>query len=142
MRQDVAGGTAELLILASDVQLGSDPLPAAEFAFVAPAGAKKLERPKESEITHAMVAPIFRARCTGCHGAGDSRGGLDLSTYASTMKGGRSGAIITPGKPEDSSLVHYLTGQKQPRMPIGGGSLSSAQIDTIRGWIKGGAREK
>jgi len=38
-----SGDSSELVILARDISLGKDPLPASEFQFAAPAGAKKVE---------------------------------------------------------------------------------------------------
>ncbi len=50
---------------------------------------------------------------------------------------------VAPGAPDDSYLLHKLTGERLcggNQMPLGGSSISAAQIETIRGWICGGAR--
>jgi hypothetical protein len=57
------------------------------------------------------------------------------------MRGGRGGAAVIPGDPENSSLVKYLTGDKQPQMPQGKAPLSSGDIEKIKTWIKAGAKE-
>lgn len=86
-----------------------------------------------------QIAPIFRASCIGCHSEKSAMGGLVLTSYAKTMKGGKGGAQVVPGKSAESKLVKYLLGTAQPKMPVGG-SLKTAEIDLIKKWVDQGAK--
>src|SRR5687767_13425031 len=46
------------------------------------------------------VAPIFTKYCTGCHNDSDREGKLSLESYASLLKGGAKGGVVTPGQAE------------------------------------------
>jgi len=87
------------------------------------------------------VMPIFRAHCVGCHAENDAEGGLRLDTFSHLLKGGESGAVITPGEPKSSRLMLRITGEATPRMPPEGESpLSDQQIATVAKWVDQGAR--
>ncbi|MDQ6700123.1 MAG: hypothetical protein M3Z36_08045 [Acidobacteriota bacterium] len=86
-----------------------------------------------------QIAPVLALRCYGCHG--DS-GGLNLRTYADLMRGGNLGKALIPGDAEQSLLIHFIEGRRGEahRMPLGGRSLSPAQIGMFRRWIDAGAK--
>ncbi len=72
----------------------------------------------EDPVTyHGSVRPLFRDRCMGCHGGEKAKAGLDLSTYATAMKGGEDGAALVPGKPDESLLYQLVTRVEKPFMP-------------------------
>ena len=53
------------------------------------------------------VAPLFHDKCLACHGKDEAKikGGLDMRTLASTLKGGDSKLPgLAAGKPEESPL--------------------------------------
>ena len=87
-----------------------------------------------------QVHPILAARCLVCHSQEKRSGGLSLATWRDTLDGGRSGATITPGVSATSLLVQRVTGETQPRMPLGGDPLPSQEIAVLRQWIDQGAR--
>jgi mono/diheme cytochrome c family protein len=78
---------------------------------------------------------MLQDKCGVCHGAGAS-GGLNLSTYADTVKGGTSGVIIVPG---DSATSLLFTIQ-QPGDHFG--NLTSEELAQVVEWINAGALEK
>jgi WD40 repeat protein len=86
-----------------------------------------------------QIAPVFAASCNACHGGKMPQSGLTTAAYAGLMKGGTRGKSIIPGKPDESLLVQYIDGHKQPRMPIGG-ALKSEEIARIKKWIAEGAK--
>src|SRR5207249_3445186 len=55
------------------------------------------------------------------------------------MKGGQSGPVIVPGKPDDSLLYGKVHGGKMPP-PASKESLSEAEVDALRRWIAAGAK--
>ena len=66
-------------------------------------------------------------------------GGLVLESYDTLMKGGAHGAVIIPGKVEQSRMILMLEGKVQPRMPFGGDPLPAADIATLNAWVASGA---
>jgi WD40 repeat protein len=86
-----------------------------------------------------QVAPILAANCNACHAKANPQSGLDSTTFAALMKGGKRGKSIVAGDPKRSLLIQYIEGTKQPRMPIGG-ALKPEEIALIRKWIAEGAK--
>jgi len=91
------------------------------------------------------VWPLFQARCLACHGddAHKIKGGFDMRTLASTIKGGESAAkSLLPGEPEDSPL--YLATLRthadwEAMPPKEADKLDAEQLLWIKHWIAGGA---
>ena len=81
------------------------------------------------------VAAAMDAKCAACHGAA-ALGGLDLSTYESTMVGGVSGEVVIPGDPQGSLLVSRQTSGDHP------GQFSEDELNLIIEWIAAGAPEE
>ncbi len=93
------------------------------------------------------VQPIFKLYCVVCHHAPDGEGykasGLDLTTYQGVMKGTKYGPMIVAGDPENSNLMWLLDWRASPelRMPHGKKQLPVGERDTIRTWIRQGAKD-
>jgi mono/diheme cytochrome c family protein len=89
----------------------------------------------------ADVAPLLVENCNGCHiDAMQTRGGLRMDTFAQLLRGGDSGAVVAPGKGDQSLLVRKLRGMVGNRMPAGGRpALSDSSIALIAKWIDEGA---
>lgn len=85
------------------------------------------------------VAPIFAANCAGCHNANTKMGELRLDAYDALQQGGHSGAVIVPGKSQESRLFLRISGKVPPRMPLGGQPLSAGEMEIIQRWIDAGA---
>ncbi len=86
------------------------------------------------------VMPIFQQSCLNCHNPDKAKGGLDLSTFAGTMKGGSGGKIVEPGDP-GSKLVGCVLQTASPKMPPEGERVPAAQIDILKQWVEGGLLE-
>jgi mono/diheme cytochrome c family protein len=92
------------------------------------------------------VQPVLREHCTACHspnGEGTKASGLDLTSYAGVMAGTRFGPMIVPGDPDVSNLMRLLDWRVSPqiRMPHGKKQLSTCDRDSIRSWIRQGAKD-
>jgi hypothetical protein len=92
------------------------------------------------------ILPLLQWRCASCHqagGAGYDKSGLDLTSYAGVMKGTNFGPMIIPREPESSNLMLLLDWRAAPalRMPHGKKKLSTCDRDTIRAWIRQGAKD-
>lgn len=88
------------------------------------------------------VQPILQANCYRCHGGMNHRGGLQLDSPESIMKGGHKGVVIVPGDPENSLLIKLIRheGPANDPMPMPPKSkLSDEDIATITQWVKAGA---
>ena len=105
----------------------------------------------ENSVTHDLsvtehdVLPILLRRCANCHGATYQEGDLDLRSRASILKGGKSGAAITPGKPDASLLLKKVAGDEMPpkedRGRAGIEDVTPGELEMIRRWIINGAPE-
>ena len=96
---------------------------------------------KETVSFASDVAPLLLENCNGCHiDAMQTRGGLRMDTFAQLLRGGDSGAIVVPGKGEESLLIKKLRGTGEGnRMPAGRPPLSDDSIALISKWIDEGA---
>ena len=85
------------------------------------------------------IRPIFERTCWNCHGSVSQLSDLDLRTRETAIEGGTRGPALVPGRAEESRLYRVLAGLDDPRMPMGGDTLSEAEIVAVRNWIDDGA---
>lgn len=97
-------------------------------------------RAPRAKVPFSTVAPLIKAKCSGCHNAASHPEGVDLSSYAALMKSGKHGSIVVPGHPEKSKIIMYVDGEKQPRMPFKKQPLSAAEIKQLKSWVAAGAK--
>ena len=88
------------------------------------------------------IQPIFTTSCAPCHIAAKTAG-LSLATYAGVMAGGKDGAVIKPGDPDNSLLVQKIKGTQTigVRMPYHRDPLPDAKIQQISDWVTQGAKD-
>jgi mono/diheme cytochrome c family protein len=91
-----------------------------------------------AELFRKSVAPLLEAHCLECHQGSKPKGALSLVDVRHALAGGESGAAIVPGKPEESLLVEYISGDK-PEMPKDAPPLTAGDVESIRQWISAGA---
>lgn len=90
---------------------------------------------------NTQVVPIFKKYCNGCHNADEKEGGLDLESFATTLKGGKRGAVIVPGKSDLSRLVLSVEKKAKPVMPPEGNEgPKQDEIGILRAWVNAGAK--
>ena len=85
-----------------------------------------------------QIKPLLRQRCFACHGALKQEGGLRLDTAGLILRGGDSGAVITPRDASNSVLLERVTATDiSERMPPEheGEPLSPGQVKLLRDWI-------
>ncbi|HLY17455.1 MAG TPA: c-type cytochrome domain-containing protein [Bryobacteraceae bacterium] len=87
------------------------------------------------------IRPIIQRNCQSCHQPAMKSGGLDLTRYESFAAGGSKGAPFNAAQPQQSLVIAYLQGTRQPRMPLGSPPLPDDQIELVRGWIAAGAKD-
>ncbi len=122
------------------------------FAFIAVLGGltslhaadeakKKDEAPKMAPVSfYRQVRPILQRECAGCHQPSKQGGKLVLTAYEGLKKGGDAGPGFVAGKPADSVIVQYISGEK-PEMPKNSTPLSIERIALITRWIAEGATD-
>ena len=82
------------------------------------------------------VAPVLIDNCLDCHSGAEPKGGLDLTDSESAQKGGDSGAVIVPGKLDQSLLWQQIeSGEMPPKKPLG-----KQERQVLRNWIALGAK--
>ena len=89
---------------------------------------------------YRQVRPILQRHCSGCHFPAKQGGKLMLTSYADFKKGGENGATFVAGKPDESLLLDYISGD-DPAMPLGADPLAPQQVDLISRWIGQGAKD-
>ena len=87
------------------------------------------------------IQPILSNHCYNCHADQSVEGGIRWDRK-SALSGGDSGEVaVVPGKPEAGTLLTYVRGEADERMPPEdeGDPLSDAQIALLERWITEGA---
>lgn len=103
-------------------------------------GASKDPEAAKPEFYSSKVRPIFQANCFRCHAGMNRRGGLNMSTRAGLMKGGKDGVVIIPGNDAKSLLIKGIRCEPPAKpMPPKGSRLSDADVATVERWIRAGA---
>ncbi|MFO1095422.1 MAG: DUF1549 domain-containing protein, partial [Planctomycetaceae bacterium] len=85
------------------------------------------------------VQPIFANHCLDCHGQKAREAGLRLDRHTAALAGGDSGVVIVPGKPDDSLLIKYVSGDGETVMPPDSEGLVDDEVTILRRWIAEGA---
>jgi uncharacterized membrane protein len=55
-----------------------------------------------------IIQPVLQRDCTSCHGPEKAKAGLRLDSLSAVLKGGKSGPVIIPAKPDESELLRRL----------------------------------
>ena len=85
------------------------------------------------------VKPILAQRCYRCHSSLEQESNLRLDSVPAILKGGDGGAIVVPGKSDESRLVTAVQRGGDLKMPPEGEPLTAQQIAVLRAWIDAGA---
>jgi cytochrome c553 len=98
----------------------------------------RAEDARASDHFEKRVRPLLIERCHKCHAAEKTKGGLRLDSAKSFKQGGESGAVVVPGKPDESLLIQAVRHENGLKMPPDG-KLNAAQIADLVTWVKSGA---
>jgi mono/diheme cytochrome c family protein len=117
------------------------------FSQVATAGltpeqVRSLPPPAARKVVFAKdIKPIFEASCIKCHGRGRDKGGFQLDTRETLLKGGSTGPAVLVRKSAESYLVELVAGVDPDNvMPKKGSRLTPQQVGLLRAWIDQGLR--
>ena len=87
----------------------------------------------------ADIKPILNSHCVKCHAQGQRKGGFQIETRETLLKGGDSGPAVVEGKSAESHLIELVAAlDPQNRMPPEGEKLTATQVGLLRAWIDQG----
>jgi len=110
------------------------------------------EKEKGDEVSFKQdVFPIINKYCLPCHEEENfNKSELSLDNYSLLMKGGKNGAPVVEGKPDESILIQKLSekppfGDTMPRGRRGSQAppkrLTSEELKVLTTWIEQGAKD-
>ncbi len=87
------------------------------------------------------IRPLLADHCYKCHAASARKvkGGLLLDRKAGWVKGGDSGKVIVPGKPEESLLILMVERDPDHEAMPPKTALGKGQVEDLREWVRRGA---
>ncbi|OQB65229.1 MAG: 6-phosphogluconolactonase [Bacteroidetes bacterium ADurb.Bin141] len=97
------------------------------------------------------VEAIITTKCAtaGCHNSisNSASSGLDLTNWKTMREGNDAGAVVIPGNADYSTLFSFSNtfsdlgfSGNEPKMPYERAALSHDEMQTIKDWIMGGAK--
>jgi hypothetical protein len=95
---------------------------------------------EQVEFFEKKIRPVLAAECYECHGGKKQKGDLALDSREGLRKGGESGPVVVPGKPEESLLIRSIThADPDLKMPSKAPKLDERVIADFVAWVKMGA---
>ncbi|HEX4146778.1 MAG TPA: PSD1 and planctomycete cytochrome C domain-containing protein [Pirellulales bacterium] len=89
------------------------------------------------EFFENEIRPLLARNCFECHGENEKpSGGVRLDSRAAILRGGESGPVVAPGKPDESLLieaVRYRSVEMPPK-----GKLPDEQVAKLVRWVEMG----
>lgn len=111
----------------------------------APLAVANLNRTSQVDF-QSEILPVLRRNCLACHNQTRAKADLVLETPASILKGGSSGPVVVPGKPDESPLflsaAHRIDDlvMPPPDNKANAANLTASELGHLRLWIEQGAR--
>ncbi len=95
--------------------------------------------PTPEERFQWNVWPMLEHSCFRCHGAEKQKGDLRLDSREATLKGGKDGPALVPGKPAESLMVKLVRHAEEDREMPPKEKLQDVEIAALERWIADGA---
>jgi hypothetical protein len=105
---------------------------------------ENLGRPAAQLNQHDII-PIMLRHCTPCHSHRRREAGLDLTTRAAMLRGGKSGPALVPGNPEKSVILQKIRARQMPPLGVFDSGVTrppDLDVEKLKQWIAQGAPEK
>ena len=94
-------------------------------------------RAEDIEFFENEIRPLLAHNCFECHGENEKpSGGVRLDSRAAILRGGESGPVVTPGKPDESLLIEAIRYRSVEMPPKG--KLPDDQIAKLTRWVEMG----
>ncbi|WP_422928199.1 PSD1 and planctomycete cytochrome C domain-containing protein [Singulisphaera sp. PoT] len=100
--------------------------------------AKKPITPQEADFFERKVRPILVDNCVSCHGPKTQKSGIRVDSRAALIEDQGSGAVVSPGIPDESPLIEVVRGDGSVKMPPSK-PLSAEAVADLTTWVKMGA---
>ena len=97
---------------------------------------------EQDDLFEARIRPVLVGTCFRCHGDTKTGGELRVDSRESLLRGGESGPVLVPGKPDESLLLRAILRQSDDvsaMPPEKDKALRADQIADFRAWIEAGA---
>lgn len=96
--------------------------------------------PEQKEFFENKIRPILANSCLECHSAekGKVKGGLNMDSRESVLKGGETGPALEPGNAAKSLLIKAVTWEDDLQMPPKK-KLTPEEIAALKEWVAMGA---
>lgn len=82
----------------------------------------------------SKIQPLLDVNCVKCHGPLQQKSGLEMDSFDALLKGGDDGAVVVPGKPQESLLYKNLASEAEQHMPPKK-QLGEVERKAVREWI-------
>lgn len=95
----------------------------------------------EAVVFGHVIRPVFESKCMSCHNPDKLKGKLMLTDSAAILKGGKSGELFVPGRPELSLMMRRLQlplEDKKHMPPSGKPQLTDNERTLLHHWIVSG----
>jgi hypothetical protein len=88
-----------------------------------------------ADFFEKKIRPLLVTNCHACH-TGSALGNLRLDSREGLLKGGKSGIVVVPGKPEESLLIQAVrrTHVRLKMPPVG--PLTPEEVAGLEEWVK------
>lgn len=93
---------------------------------------------EQSTFFETKIRPVLAERCFECHSSEDPESGLDLSSREGMLRGGKLGAALKPGRPDESLLISAIQHDEFIKMPPRE-KLPIHQVRDLSEWVSMGA---
>ncbi len=92
------------------------------------------------------IKPLVGKYCSECHSGNQPKGQLSLESFTLLQKGGESGPVLVPGKPDESFLVIMVEdGHMPPKQPVAQARQpkrpTKEEVALLRAWVAAGAKD-
>ena len=96
----------------------------------------------DSPLFREKVVPLLIEKCFCCHGGATVEGGYSVADTSRLFLPGESAALPVSFENIEASelIVRLISPDTSVRMPLDADPLSDAEIDTMRQWLRSGAK--
>lgn len=95
-----------------------------------------------ADVYAQLVQPVLHDNCYRCHSSAKQKGGLRLDEPKWIMKGGKDGAVITPGHAQTSEIIKRIMlplDDEHHMAPKEKTQLTKDEVALLKWWIDAGA---
>jgi hypothetical protein len=118
--------------------------PPAVLAALVVLGGTRAARADDPPSYTKDIRPFLDTNCVSCHNAKVTKGGANLESYESIVKGGKNKKVLlVPGDADKTRLVAVIEHKAKPNMPPKKEKQqpTDAEKTMFRAWVAAGAKD-